>query len=51
MIRLTRERLLLSGDSERINPDIPLEEQVDHLPYDPKWEFPPEKLILGAWFY
>ena len=29
------------------NPDIPLDEQTDVLGYDPKWEFPREKLEFG----
>ena len=43
---MTRERLL-QGDPGRMNPDAPLEEQVDLLPYDPKWEFPRNRLVLG----
>ena len=30
-----------------MNPDAPLEEQVAILPYDPKWEFPRNQLVLG----
>lgn len=47
MVRLTRERLLNSGKPEQVNPEIPVEEQVELLPYDPKWEFPRDRLILG----
>jgi len=50
-VRLTRERLLGSGDPGRINPDISLDEQIDLLPYDPKWEFPQERLIFGIYIY
>jgi FMS-like tyrosine kinase 1 len=30
-----------------INPDIPIDEQIDLLPYDTIWEFPRENLKLG----
>ena len=46
-MRITRERLLGSGDPGRINPDVSLDEQIDLLPYNPKWEFPRDGLILG----
>ncbi|KAK3599974.1 hypothetical protein CHS0354_012628 [Potamilus streckersoni] len=29
------------------NPDIPIDEQTSCIPYDPKWEFPKERLRLG----
>lgn len=29
------------------NPDMPLDEQTSCIPYDPKWEFPKERLRLG----
>jgi len=45
LIQLTWERLYIFRKN---NPDIPLEEQVENLSYDFKWEFPPERLILGA---
>lgn len=48
MLRFTRERLLNSGNPEQINPEIPVVEQVDLLPYDPKWEFSRNRLILGT---
>lgn len=38
---------LLEGNIERINPDKPIEEQVDLLPYDHKFEFPINRLVLG----
>jgi len=48
LIRIARERLLCSaGDPDRINPEISVEEQVDLLPYDLKWEFPRNRIILG----
>ena len=43
---MTRERLL-QGDPGRMNPDAPLEDQVALIPYDPKWEFPRNRLVLG----
>ncbi|KZS11530.1 putative Inactive tyrosine-protein kinase 7 [Daphnia magna] len=38
---------LLEGNLERINPNSPLEEQLDLLPYDNKYEFPANHLVLG----
>ncbi len=35
------------GQMDLINPDLPLDEQIDLLPYDNKWEFPRENLKLG----
>ena len=46
-MRTTRERLLNSGDPGLINPAISLDEQINLLPYDPKWEFPRNRIILG----
>ncbi len=43
---MTRERLL-QGDPGRMNPDVPLGDQVALIPYDPKWEFPRNRLVLG----
>ena len=34
-----------------INPGISLDEQIDLLPYDPKWEFPQDRLILLVYFF
>ena len=36
-----------SGQLDLFNPDLPLDEQVDLLPYDTRWEIPREKLKLG----
>lgn len=41
----------MAGDPGKINPDIPIEEQVDLLPYDVNWEFPRERLDIGEFFY
>jgi FMS-like tyrosine kinase 1 len=35
------------GAVDSINPELPVDEQADLLPYDQSWEFPREKLILG----
>jgi len=43
---MARERIL-QGDPDRVDPDAPLEDQVVLLPYDSKWEFPRNKLVLG----
>ena len=29
------------------NPDLPIDEQTGCLPYDPKWEFPKDRLRMG----
>ena len=31
------------------NPEMPLDEQTSCIPYDPKWEFPKERLRLGEY--
>ena len=38
---------MLYNPKGEINPDIPIDEQTQCLPYDPKWEFPRERLKLG----
>ncbi|XP_075972982.1 PDGF- and VEGF-receptor related isoform X3 [Anticarsia gemmatalis] len=35
------------GIPKSLNPDLGIDEQAELLPYDEKFEFPPEKLILG----
>lgn len=35
------------GVTKSINPDLGIDEQAELLPYDEKFEFPAEKLILG----
>ncbi|PNF17746.1 hypothetical protein B7P43_G06913 [Cryptotermes secundus] len=35
------------GAVDSINPELPLDEQADLLPYDQTWEFSREKLVLG----
>ncbi|KAF9824258.1 hypothetical protein SFRURICE_019938 [Spodoptera frugiperda] len=36
------------GATKSLNPDLGIDEQADLLPYDEKFEFPADKLILGA---
>ena len=38
---------LLNGNPDKINPELPLDEQTELLPYDKKWEFPSHRLRLG----
>lgn len=35
------------GNPDSINPDLPIDEQTELLPYDKRWEFPRERLKLG----
>ncbi|KAH7643343.1 vascular endothelial growth factor receptor 3 [Dermatophagoides farinae] len=39
--------LFEQGQMQLFNPDMPLDEQIDLLPYDSRFEFPKERLILG----
>jgi hypothetical protein len=39
------------GALESINPELPVDEQAELLPYDKKWEFPRDKLKLGECLY
>lgn len=39
--------LFEQGQMQLYNPEIPLDEQIDLLPYDSRFEFPKERLILG----
>ncbi|XP_046640460.1 mast/stem cell growth factor receptor Kit-like isoform X4 [Daphnia pulicaria] len=38
---------LLNGNAKQINNQSPIEEQVEYLPYDRRWEFPRNRLQLG----
>ncbi|XP_064608636.1 vascular endothelial growth factor receptor kdr-like [Liolophura sinensis] len=38
----------LKAPKGEYNPDIPVSEQAESLPYDAKWEFPKERLRLGT---
>lgn len=46
-LELFTQKLFNINQSIRFNPDLPLDEQIDLLPYDNKWEFPIEKLTFG----
>lgn len=35
------------GVTKSLNPDLGIDEQAELLPYDERFEFPPEKLTLG----
>jgi FMS-like tyrosine kinase 1 len=37
----------LLGAKGSYNPDIPIDQQTDCIPYDSKWEFPRERLTFG----
>ncbi|KAK8769536.1 hypothetical protein V5799_013999, partial [Amblyomma americanum] len=39
--------LLDTGQTDMFNPDLPLCEQVELLPYNQRWEFPRDRLKLG----
>ena len=38
---------LLKGNPKEIDPEKPMEEQTQHLPYDQRWEFPANQLKLS----
>ena len=41
--------VLLRGNSTQLNPDLPLDEQTELLPYDARWEFPRHRLTFGTY--
>ncbi|XP_037071869.1 vascular endothelial growth factor receptor 1-like isoform X2 [Pollicipes pollicipes] len=47
--RLTKTELeaFANGRMTQFNPNMPIDEQAELLPYDDEWEFPKDKLILG----
>ncbi|XP_059141244.1 vascular endothelial growth factor receptor 2-like [Physella acuta] len=55
IIRLKRSKNVFHKELENYliqptgyyNPDLPVDEQTGCLPYDPKWEFPKDRLRLG----
>ncbi|XP_022091569.1 uncharacterized protein LOC110979807 [Acanthaster planci] len=51
-IRRKKQKYIAGGDDMllpiSLNQVADLEDICDHLPYDPKWEFPRERLKLGA---
>jgi hypothetical protein len=42
---------LLNGNANRINNQSPIEDQVEFLPYDRRWEFPRSRLKLGSFLF
>ncbi|XP_064481699.1 vascular endothelial growth factor receptor 1-like isoform X2 [Ornithodoros turicata] len=44
---ILNKALFNKGQIEFFNPDLPLCEQAELLPYDPRWEFPKDRLKLG----
>ena len=44
---LSHLELLLEGNPKEIDPEKPIEEQTQHLPYDKHWEVPANRLKLG----
>lgn len=48
-LEMLSKRLFVKGQVEMFNPDLPLTDQVDLLPYDHRWEFPKDRLKLGEW--
>jgi hypothetical protein len=47
--RVSQEALirLLKGNIDQIKKQSPIEEQIEFLPYDKRWEFPRNRLKLG----
>ncbi|KAJ6224976.1 hypothetical protein RDWZM_003521 [Blomia tropicalis] len=41
------QKIFEHGQMEMFNPEMPLDEQIDLLPYDSRFEFPKERLELG----
>lgn len=46
-MELLNKTLFDKGQVDMFNPDLPLCEQVELLPYDQRWEFPRDRLKLG----
>ena len=38
---------LLKGNVKALNPELPIDEQMNLLPYEKMWEFPRKRLRLG----
>jgi serine/threonine protein kinase len=47
LIDVNLEAILAANTIHTCNPDIPFFDQVEHLSYDPIWEFPKERLKIG----
>lgn len=45
--KIITKNMFYKGQMEMFNPEIPLDEQIDLLPYDNNCEFPRERLKLG----
>ena len=47
--RVSQEALirLLKGNIDQLKKQSPIEEQIEFLPYDKRWEFPRNRLKLG----
>jgi hypothetical protein len=52
-VRVLQDALLklLNGNANRINNQSPIEDQVEFLPYDRRWEFPRHRLKLGSFLF
>ncbi|XP_023239467.1 vascular endothelial growth factor receptor 2-like [Centruroides sculpturatus] len=46
-LEILTHAVFYKGRAEQINPDLPLDERIDLLPYDCSWELPRECLKLG----
>jgi hypothetical protein len=46
-LELPGVKKLLKGSVKNINPELSIEEQIEMLPYDKRWEFPRNRLKLG----
>ncbi|XP_027210906.2 vascular endothelial growth factor receptor 1 isoform X2 [Penaeus vannamei] len=46
-LRLEDHRIFVRGSPERLNPQLGLDQQVDLLPYDTKFEVPRNSIIFG----
>lgn len=47
-LEMFTQKLFNINQNIPFNPDLPLDEQIDLLPYDNKWEFPIERLTFGT---
>ena len=49
--RFSHLKTILKGNAEEIDPEKPMQEQIQHLPYDSsKWEIPRNRIVLGNYF-
>lgn len=47
-VAFPRAEELLQGNPAEINHQLNMDEQIDLLPYDKRWEFPRHRLKLGS---